>query len=377
LLSNADLEQKYWAWRSAIEQVPQDGTQASTLALSGGMTITKGRTGAGSSMVSALNDPMADLHWPGTLATAARRALENARAAGMRFRQAGYELRQKVLIAYYDYALTAELIRLEQANVQLLQTTVTVVEARNRAGNAGQADLLKARNELDLARNDLATMEAQLPAERGAINALLSRAPYASLPVPSALPSVHPLAGNDQQVLDLAASRNPELGALADEIRGRKDGIQLARLQYVPDFDVSIGTDLMGIVQNIVGTATVPLLRYEAINAAIAQAQANLRASRSMLRQAHNDLNARVVMDLSTLRDADRQLELLDHTILPRAHQVVTVARSAYEAGQSTLLDLLDSQRTLIALGRLVANLRITREKQLADLESIASTRLD
>ena len=43
LLRNADLEQRYWEWRSAIEQIPQDGTQASTLALSAGTTITKGK----------------------------------------------------------------------------------------------------------------------------------------------------------------------------------------------------------------------------------------------------------------------------------------------------------------------------------------------
>ena len=33
---NAELEQHYWEWRSAIEQIPQDGTQATNLVLSGG-----------------------------------------------------------------------------------------------------------------------------------------------------------------------------------------------------------------------------------------------------------------------------------------------------------------------------------------------------
>src|SRR5260370_18284856 len=31
LLSNAELEQHYWEWRSAIEQIPQDATQTTTL----------------------------------------------------------------------------------------------------------------------------------------------------------------------------------------------------------------------------------------------------------------------------------------------------------------------------------------------------------
>src|SRR5689334_7277169 len=33
LLTNAELEQRYWEWRSAIEQVPQDGTQPTNLAI--------------------------------------------------------------------------------------------------------------------------------------------------------------------------------------------------------------------------------------------------------------------------------------------------------------------------------------------------------
>ncbi len=49
-----------------------------------------------------------------------------------------------MLIAWDDYALNAELIRLEQANAQLLQTAVMVAEARNRAGTGGQQELLEA-----------------------------------------------------------------------------------------------------------------------------------------------------------------------------------------------------------------------------------------
>jgi len=373
LLRNADLEQRYWEWRSAIEQIPQDGTQASTLALSAGTTITKGKASAGSSNIGVLNDPMTDIHWPGTLATAAQRSLENARSAGFRFCKAQYELRNKVLSAYADLALGADLIRLEQADVELLQTTAMVVEARNRAGSAGQQDLLKARNELDLSRNNVANIQSQLPTLRAALNALLSREPDAPLATPAGLPPPRPMSLSDAQLLDLAARQNPGLAALAADIRARHEGTELARLQYVPDFNVSFSTDLMGIAQSLAGSATIPLLRYQAINASIAQAEANLKASEAMRRQAQNDLNSQVVMDIAILRDADRQLDVFEHIVLPRARQVVTVGRSAYETGQSTLVDFLDSERSLIAVQRLIANLRSTREKRLADLEAVTA----
>ena len=375
-LSNAELEQHYWEWRSAIEQIPQDGTQTTTLNVAAGTSITNGRTSLGSSTLTLANDPMTDIKWPGKLDAAAKQTLENARATGRRFIKAKYDLRNKVLSAYYDYALNAELIRLEQSNQQLLRTIAMVVEARNRAGSSGQQEVLKASNEVDVSRNDIANMESQLPSQRAAINALLSRPADAPLPLPAELPALRPLIYGDGELVELAANQNPELIALADEIRGRGEGIRLAKLQYVPDFNLSIGTDLMGVTQSLLGQATIPILRYDALKAAVAQAEANLRASEAMRRQAGNDLTAQVVADITIMRDAGRQLDLFDHTILPRAHQVVSIGRSAYETSRASLLDLLDEQRSLIAIERLVADLRITREKHLAELESITASDL-
>jgi outer membrane protein, heavy metal efflux system len=376
LLTSADLERRYWEWRSAIEQIPQDGTQPTNLAIFAGTTVSKGTLSFDRTTITAGNDPMADILWPGKVSTAARRALENARAAGFRFQKGKYDLRSRICSAYDDYAVSAELIRLEQANTRLLQTTVMVVEARERAGAGGQQDLLRARNELDLSRNDIASMQAQLPGQRAALNTLLNREPDAALPVPPELPGIRALKYGDGQLLAIAARQNPELAALAAEIEGRREGLELARLQYLPDFSVSAGADLAGIAQTLMGMVTVPLLRYQALNAAIAQAQSNLRATEALRRQTHNDLNAQVVMDLVLIRDDDRQLQLFEHTILPRARQMVSVGRSAYETGQSTLLDFLDNERSLIAIERLAAKLRVARDKSLADLEDLSALEL-
>jgi outer membrane protein TolC len=376
LITNAELEQRYWEWRSAIEQIPQDGTQATTLNLAAGSTISNGRTSWANSTLALSNDPMTNIKWPGTLDAAARQSLENARAAGRRFIKAKFDLRNKLLSAYDDYALNAQLIRLEQSNQQLLKTTATVTQAQNRAGNAGQQDVLKAKNEVDMSGNEIANMQSQLPAERAAINALLSRPADAPLPLPVDLSPARSLAYSDGELVDLAAKQNPELIALADEVRGRADGIRLAKLQYVPDFNLSAGTDLAGITQSLLGQATIPFFRYEALNAAIAQAKANLFAAEAMRRQAGNDLAAQVVADITTIRDADRQIDLLERTIFPRAHQIVSLARASYQAGNASLLDMLDSQRSLIEIERLWTNLQVTRDKRLAELESIDATDL-
>ncbi len=320
-LTSAELEQRYWQWRSAIEQIPQDGTQPTTLNLAAGTAITNGKTSWGGSTLALSNDPMNNIKWPGKMDAAARQALENARAAGRRFFKAKFDLRGKVLGAYYDYALNAQLIRLEQRNLRLLETAATDTKARNRAGSAGQQDVLKAQNEAEMSGNEIAAMESQLPAQLAAINALLNRPADAPLPVPAELPPARAIAYSDGELVELAAKQNPELIALADEIRARADAIRLAKLQYVPDFNLSAGTDLAGVTQSLLGQATIPVFRYEALNAAIAQARANLRASEAQRRQAGNDLAAQVAADIATIRDADRQIDLLRDTILPLRQQ--------------------------------------------------------
>jgi len=184
LLNNADLEQSYWTWRAAIEQIPQDGTQSTSLNVAAGTSINKGHASWSNSTITLGNDPMTDIKWPGKLDAAAKQSLENARAAGRRFLKAKYELRGKVLNAYYDYSLNAELIRLEQSNQQLLETAATATASRNRAGSAGQQDVLKAENEADMSRNDIATMQSQLPSQRAMINALSQ--PRSGCPVTNA-----------------------------------------------------------------------------------------------------------------------------------------------------------------------------------------------
>jgi outer membrane protein TolC len=371
LVNSAELEQRYWEWRSAIEQIPQDASQSTTLNVAVGTAITNGRASWGSSTVTLANDPMANIKWPGKLDAAGKEALQNAKAAGERFIRAKYDLRNKVLGAYYDYALNAELIRLERGNLQILETMASLTQARSRAGSSNQLDVLKASNEIDISRNDIAEMESQLPAQRAAINALLGRVADAPLAVPGELPVMKSVTYTEEELIELAAKRNPELAALADEIRGRGEGIRLAKLQYVPDFNLSAGTDLMGMTQSIVGQATVPIFRYEALNAAIAQAEANLRGAEAVRRQAGNDLAAEVMMDIAIVRDADRQLDLFEHAILPRTREMVELGRAAYETAQAPLLDLLEEERSLIGVERLIANLKITREKHVEDIVKI------
>jgi outer membrane protein TolC len=120
------------------------------------------------------------------------------------------------------------------------------------------------------------------------------------------------------------------------------------------------------------GSISMPLLRYQALDAALRQAQADLHASEARRRQASADLSARVVSDLAMIHDAQRQIALFTGTLIPRAEQIVAALQRTYATGQASMLDLLDAERSLIGLRRMRADLAISREKTIADLEGAA-----
>jgi outer membrane protein, heavy metal efflux system len=373
LLSSAQVEQSYWEWRAALEQIPQDGTTKATPAITLTSMLDSGNSSWASNALGIGSDPMADIEGPGKLPVAARKALQDARAAGIRFEKAKFDVRNKVLAAYYDYALTAEELRLEETNAALLGMAAKNIEFRIASQGALQQDLLRTANDLEMSKNEIAGMRANLAVQLATLNGILNRAPDAALVPPAALPPTGAIGLKDDEILAKAALYNPELRALAQEIAGKQDAIKLAKLQYVPDFSINLSSDLAGVTQTFIGSVTVPVARYQAIEAGIAQAQANLHAAEAMRRQSGNDLRAQIVIDLAMIRDTQRQVDLLQKSIIPRAQVIITTLRTSYADGRASLLDALDAQRSLLALGKLSAQMQIEHAKRVADLEAIAA----
>jgi outer membrane protein TolC len=372
LLSNAKLEQRYWQWKAAIERIPQEGTESANPAIFAGVDLDKGHFSLDRTTVTVGNDPMADLVLPPKLSAAARAAVENARAAEKRFDKAKFEIRSEVTDAYLDLVLNRELLRLEKANFRLLSRAGLVAEARNRSGTATQQDVLTIDNEIDLSRNEIVSLERRQPVLKAKLNAVLGRDVTAEIR-PGEFPVRRVIVLTDNEILELGSSQSPELTALAHEIESKKEGVMLAKLQYLPDLSLSIGGDLGGMAQAVMSMMTVPVFRYEAIQGAIQEAYALLHSLEAMQRQARNDIAAELILHLTMVRDLDRQIELFEDSILPRAERAAALSRTAYEVGRSTLLELLDSRRSVFSLQKLLIQLVSIRERSLSSLERLTA----
>jgi len=367
-LANADLEVRYWQWRAALEQIPQDSSFPNVAVSFGYMFSRDQMKSWDRTTLGVGNDPMSNIPFPTKLSTAGRIALENARAAGERFTEAKFLLQGKVLATYYDLALLGESLRIQRETLELLRQMLDQADVRARTGAAAQQDLLKAQTELDFADNALQTMDTQRPILAARMNALLGRPARSPVPPPERLPAPRELPVGDEALLDFGSDKSPELAALAKEVAGRKEALSLARQAYLPDFGLS--ASLTGNVSKaLMGMATLPL-RLEAIQGGIEQAHANLRGVQAARIQYERDLTATFVLNLTVLRNDERQIALFEKTLLPRARQTVEAAQSSYAAGRLAFGELLEAQRTYLDVRQTLAQLRMEREKALAAIET-------
>jgi hypothetical protein len=77
------------------------------------------------------------------------------------------------------------------------------------------------------------------------------------------------------------------------------------------------------------------------------------------------------VATLATLRDSERQAELLETDVLPIVALKVATAEQTYGASNGMLSDLIEPQRAELELRGVIAEARILREKKLADIEAL------
>jgi outer membrane protein TolC len=117
---------------------------------------------------------------------------------------------------------------------------------------------------------------------------------------------------------------------------------------------------------------TIPEIRGK-----IDESRAMLRADQAMLRQTRSERAANFVAALYVLRNSERQVQVFEETILPRAQQVLASTRQNYSTGAGMFLDLIEGQRTVLEVRQMIAEARITREKQLAELEALAGVDIE
>ncbi|MGC8623995.1 MAG: TolC family protein [Phycisphaerae bacterium] len=371
VLNSPAVEKAYWKWRAAIEQIPQAGTQLTTLMLNAGTTLQNGQTSLANTILGAGNMTSADIRWPSKLSADAKAALQAARAAGWQYRSEIFAVRRNVLAAWYRYTQTSVVLRLAMSQQALLNSLAALSKAAISTGGRNPGQWLAARNSINQLQTEIIDLRNGLPRDLATLNALLGRAAAASLNPPDTIPHIAPPTIGNHALLMLALRRNPDIRGLRRFISADRISIRRAKLQYIPNFGLGVSSSLDGTAQSISSALVVPMFRYKAINASIAQARDRLRGEQAALRDRQVTIAARLLIDLLALRNDRQQLALFAGRIVPRVKMITVLTRTNYQQGLGAVREQLKAQQELLALAQTIAELQTDQDIRIADIDAI------
>lgn len=374
-LANGDIEAAYFRWQGAIARIdPAAAWPNSNVMLGYSYMFSGERMKAFDRMTfSAGFDTMENLTLPLKAEQAGRIALDEARAAGERFRDAKFELQRRVLVAWAQYGLISERADIRRQDAELLRYLAKTAEARVRSGGPS-SEVSRALVALRESENELKNLDAERSSMRAMLNGMLSRAPDAPLPAPAGV-QARGLKADDARLLGAAVDQNPELAALAREVEGRTDALELARLAWVPDINPSFM--FTGSVSQAIGAAVVLPTNVIRIRGQIEESRAALAESHAMLRQTTRDRAGSFVATLIAMRNAERQDRLYEDEVIPLAESTVTSLRAQYAASAASLVEYIDAQRALLDARLAGAEAKAAREERLAELEALAGVDME
>jgi cobalt-zinc-cadmium efflux system outer membrane protein len=145
----------------------------------------------------------------------------------------------------------------------------------------------------------------------------------------------------------------------------------------MPDLDVTVSRDreLDKASNGFALGLRVPL--WNANRGQVARSEASLKIAAAEADRKRLDLRAELEERVKNLDVAGAQVRALDREILPSAGESLRLARRSYEEGETSLLDLLDAQRTLRDTQREAVESRLALALAVADIQRLVGPDFD
>jgi cobalt-zinc-cadmium efflux system outer membrane protein len=298
------------------------------------------------------------LPWLGKLRLQGEVASQQARAAAARVSTIQNEIIANVASAWYELYYFERALEIMQGNRDLVVNLERVVRTRYSTGATSHADVIRAQVELGKIENNLASLSDREAPLLARLNASLNRPSNTAIAMPEHAP-IERIPYKDPEIIARVTNNNSALHALEFDIAGATAAKERANKDFFPDF--SVGIDYIATdksrMPNVAGngddavaaaiTMTIPLQR-DKYRAGVRAADARITGELARRNQHVNSLEAATVDALFRLRDAERQIDLYQTTLLPKANESLIVTQRAYSGGASTFTDLIDAQRVLL-----------------------------
>lgn len=305
--------------------------------------------GAGPPQLSVRID--VPLERPGKRALRIDLATEGTRVARAQFADAVRRLALDVTLAGIDVLEAKARVRLAEDNLQALERLVELNERRLSSGAIPQLEVTRSRVAMLQYRGSVADAERTLRTARLKLLPLLGRTPDDQpIDIDDRLDLAPRAAAPDLAALQQAArASRPDLLALQHEQARTQADLRLQIAEGRVDYTVGAeyrrqqGVNGRG---NLLGLFVgVPLPVFNRNQGEIARAQAEARQAGQALVAHEAEVAAEVATAYQEFESSRQLLLELERDLLPLTVDARTATTYVYQAGATSLLDVLDAQR--------------------------------
>jgi outer membrane protein TolC len=263
--------------------------------------------------------------------------------------RARWDARAQAVALFYELWMNAEMSRLIVEQIVLLQRMREAGLSRVRAGmQMGHHDVLRAEAEIERMKAQRASLDDEHAAMAAMLNALRGRPQdepvgEVRLPARAPLPSL-------EAVLERSGS-NPELLGARAMSRAARSERTLAGKMYLPmimvegEYEQKLDGMPDGFGLSLV--LTMPLWWRDRQDREVQMADAMVKAADLDVEAMGTMAEADLRMAWSRARGAERRLEALESSAIPRLEETIKSSEAAYQAGTGDFLSLLEASMAL------------------------------
>jgi cobalt-zinc-cadmium efflux system outer membrane protein len=276
--------------------------------------------------------------------------------------------------AFFDMLHSQDEIRIHDQHVGIAQQAIEAARIKYSVGKIPQVEILKAQLALTRLAEHMIRFERDAEVARARLNTLMGRQPETPIEVQGDYAVNAPLPALDALVSSAMQARPDLAEAIAAETRSHKEQ-DLAKKAMVPDFSVSAGYMLMPSGMSprnnymVEGSMTLPWLNRNKHDAEVREAVASTSEKGAEVTAIKAQALGQIEESLAEARAAQRLARVYQDSLKPQADQTLHAAVVAYENDQTTFLDLLDSQMTVVDVDLASIDALADFNMKMADLE--------
>ncbi|MBN22449.1 MAG: hypothetical protein CL678_14290 [Bdellovibrionaceae bacterium] len=263
-----------------------------------------------------------------------------------------WKLRRTVSHLYYSIYSKQKLIQLTEANRQAVKEFARVAERKYAANQGTQGDSMKAHFEITQLDLELIRLRQEEDALQQRLKAALGERKLEKLVFGEedlGLPRADLKTGEGSGDGGIDLENAPQLSEATYNLESAQWASALSKWEYAPDFQFQFQQRIAGqpLDSQIYSVSLSFPLFFWKKSSNVAAASYRRDAMESKVTQLRRDLEAKVKDLKGRVEVGEKTLKIYETSLIPQARGAYNSAKSAYQAGKTSFLNLLDSERSL------------------------------